>query len=426
MKSFFSSSSSFVEAAKRRLPSPLRAFIILSLLHFIIQLSLQSAAFALSTNAIPVLRIIEEAPLGTNPNVVQITSEGKNSGLRLLNSSLAGLAKRDRQAEDGIRQQLFGGNLNDTYAVFQFDGNDEPLVVTRQCSIALVEPLRTMRRLQRQIFTFLFYQLWITGTCLVTVLNASVPHLISVLILHALSLAYSLFQAAQMAYFHREFHHEVLTIACEQMWFKPSYLRELYALSQAISVTQALFTILFCLVAWKLYPVLDWNTWHKIGGDRRQSALNKAVLSLKVNLQLSMFFVLTTLGIYLSFLFGQNSLVPRADNELFATDKSVRTIWPIVLTVAAAFFMPWLALGFWVVGGPKNKLSENGRKVMRWIGVESVREWMRSKKRVKGWTLGEGEKAEWKWFNLEQKSGGWKVSRKTGMAVFLFFGVLYM
>jgi len=107
------------------------------------------------------------------------------------------------------------------------------------------------------------------------------------------------------------------------------------------------------LLSWRIVKVFGWATFRRIGADRKINRIYTVVLLMSIFLQLSLFFIVTSMALWIDQLcFGSIGI--------FSTHTAVYKALDIVI-----FFLllPWLALGWFGVR------KENKKMMYAFIGI---------------------------------------------------------
>ncbi|KAH7883858.1 hypothetical protein F5I97DRAFT_2044303 [Phlebopus sp. FC_14] len=211
-------------------------------------------------------------------------------------------------------------------------------ILDKQCLWALGWPLQTLRQTKREDITFIAFQIWVLGMSAVALLNESVPHTIASLLTHMVATGWAGFQIFNTAQFRSEFARVTTNGACHPINLLPSYWQSRAAAEIPSLVLNAVALLVSTFLSWRLAKIFGWQTFKRVGASLTISRIYKTVLTLSIVIQLSLFFVVTSVALWLDQLW--NGAIGH-----LATSPIYKPLLIFTLTL----LFPWLALGWFAV-----------------------------------------------------------------------------
>ncbi|KDQ54861.1 hypothetical protein JAAARDRAFT_37975 [Jaapia argillacea MUCL 33604] len=227
-----------------------------------------------------------------------------------------------------------------TQVVIQGLGNtDRNVTLDRSCLWALNWPVMTLEDTKREDITFIAFQFWVLGMSVVALLNESIPHIIASLLTHALATAWGSFQIAQTADFRQDFNRLTVYGACNHEQLLPTYWKARGDAEIASLVLNVVALILSLFLSWRLIKLFGWQTFKRVGASLTINRIYKAVLSLSIVIQLSLFFIVASMGLWIDQIWNGEiaKLAPRTE------------VYKAVVIIVFILLIPWLAMGWFAV-----------------------------------------------------------------------------
>ncbi|KAF8649849.1 hypothetical protein AX16_005612 [Volvariella volvacea WC 439] len=216
---------------------------------------------------------------------------------------------------------------------------DTPATLDSRCLWSLNYPLSILNNTKREDIVFISFQFWVLGMSVVALLNESIPHILASLLTHVLATSWSAFQITHTANFRADFNRVITNGACDGISILPNYWQA-RAVAEIPTLAFNAFTLLVSsFLTWKLMKLYGWQTFKRVGASLSINRVYKLVLTLSIFIQLSFFFMVVTVGLWLDQLL--NSVI--GDMVTFLTLYKVSSIITLVLLV------PWLVSGWFGV-----------------------------------------------------------------------------
>lgn len=172
----------------------------------------------------------------------------------------------------------------------------------------------------REDVVFLVFNIWVFGMSLVAVLNESMPHMfvgfpvlhitsltavwlvcfrIAAVVTHIMMTAWAAVQVVTTENFRTEFLRITKDGACRGVNLLPTYWeqRRNIELAELILNVVALFVSIF--LSWRLIKQFGWQTFKRVGASLSVNHMYKLVLGLSVVLQLSLFFIISSMVLWI-------------------------------------------------------------------------------------------------------------------------------
>jgi hypothetical protein len=195
--------------------------------------------------------------------------------------------------------------------------------------------VQTLRNTKREDITFIAFQLWVLGMSLVALLNESIPHIIATALSHMSATAWAGFQIYNTARFHQDFNRLTTDGAC-RINLLPGYWQS-RAHAEIPSLAFSAATLLVsCFLSYKLIKSFGWQTFKRVGASRTINKIYKLVLTLSIVIQLSLFFVLSAVALWLDQLYNGAIAVMATQSRVYQT----------VSIIVLVLLPPWLLTGW--------------------------------------------------------------------------------
>ncbi|PVF94842.1 hypothetical protein CPB86DRAFT_828315 [Serendipita vermifera] len=221
------------------------------------------------------------------------------------------------------------------------------VVLSKQCVQMLVWPNQIIHNTKREDITFMGFQIWILGMSTVAILNESIPHILAALMTHALATAWSVYQLFNTASFQSEFARSTIRSGqCGGVNLLPTYWTERRGAEIAVLTVNCVSLVATGVMSWRLIKTFGWQTFKRIGASLEINRIYKTVLTFSVALQLTFFFIIATLGLWIDVMF--NTILGR-----YADHCDLYKAFSIIVCV---MMVPWLFHGWFAVRKEQNHL----------------------------------------------------------------------
>jgi hypothetical protein len=217
------------------------------------------------------------------------------------------------------------------------EGDDLSTIVTEQCLWALNWPRSILHNTKREDIVFIAFQFWVLAMSIVAVLSESIPHVIASLITHVMATAWGAFQISHTSNFRDDFNRVITEGACKGA---PRLLPGFWDARAEAEIPSLVFNGLALIVSgvltWKLGRLFGWQTFKRVGASLTINRIYKLVLSLSITIQLSLFFMAVTVGLWIDQL--MNSVI--GDRVMFLT------LYKATSFATIALLLPWVVCGW--------------------------------------------------------------------------------
>ncbi|KZT22145.1 hypothetical protein NEOLEDRAFT_1150266 [Neolentinus lepideus HHB14362 ss-1] len=219
-------------------------------------------------------------------------------------------------------------------------GNTEHTVqLDKTCLVSLNWPALELADTKREDITFIAFQIWVLGMSIVALLNESIPHIIASLLTHALATSWAAFTIRNTTVFHDQFNRLMKDGPCQQPSLLPTYWNARGDAEIAGLALNAVALLASAFLSWRLIRLFGWQTFKRVGASFIINRVYKFVLSLSIVIQLSLFFIVASLGLWLDQLWnGQIGML---------TTHALR--FKVVVLVVFVLLLPWLGMGWFAV-----------------------------------------------------------------------------
>ncbi|KAG8774956.1 hypothetical protein FRC15_000894 [Serendipita sp. 397] len=225
--------------------------------------------------------------------------------------------------------------------------NTTGVTLSRECVKMILWPNQIIHNTKRQDVTFMAFQFWVLGMSIVAILNESIPHIAASLITHILATAWSVYQIFNTASFRNEFTRSTIQSGlCGGINLLPDYWTKRRSAELAVLIVNCVSLIAFIILSWRLVKLFGWQTFKRIGASIQVNRIYMIVLIFSIGLQMSFFFVIAMMGVWVDILCS-SILGSTADNK---------KLYMAFAIMACILMVPWLWLGWIAVRREANKM----------------------------------------------------------------------
>jgi len=209
------------------------------------------------------------------------------------------------------------------------------VVLGRRCLISLNWPASTLDNTKREDIVFIAFQFWVLGMSIVAILNESIPHIIASLFTHLVATGWGAFQIVHTNQFRTSFSSLITNGACG-INLLPEYWGPRRSAEIASLALNILALLIGIVLSWRLLKAYGWRTFKRIGASMQIRTQYRVVLILSVTIQLALFFIVASAGLWLDQLInGVASQITRN-----------KVLYKVMTALVLALLIPWLALGW--------------------------------------------------------------------------------
>ncbi|KAI0004096.1 hypothetical protein BJV74DRAFT_423884 [Russula compacta] len=250
-------------------------------------------------------------------------------------------------------------SLNGQTALRGLGPNGTNVILDHRCLVTLNWPVQTLGNTKREDVAFLAFQFWVLGMSLVAVLNESIPHIIATVVTHLSATAWSGFQIFFTNAFHNDFQRLTTDGAC-QINLLPHYWTSRASAEIPSLAFNAAALLVSCYLSFRLIKLFGWQTFKRVGASRTINRIYKLVLTLSIVIQLSLFFVIlavilwldqiyngaigvmaTQSNVYQAFLMIVILLIPWLLTGWFAARRELKFPMMVFLVLSALYLVGW-------------------------------------------------------------------------------------
>ncbi|KAI9511762.1 hypothetical protein F5148DRAFT_1274103 [Russula earlei] len=203
-----------------------------------------------------------------------------------------------------------------------FGTNGTNTTLDHRCLVALHWPVQTLRNTKREDF-------WVLGMSLVAVLNESIPHVAATVLTHLSSTAWGGFQIYNTDAFHSDFKRLTTDGACRVNLLPRYWTARAHAEIPSLAFNSS-------GIALFLHLLFGWQTFKRVGASVSINRIYKLVLTLSIVIQLSLFFVVLAVALWLDQLY----------NGAIAVMSTQSNLYQVFLMVILVLIIPWLLMGW--------------------------------------------------------------------------------
>ncbi|CUA72470.1 Cation channel sperm-associated protein 2 [Rhizoctonia solani] len=211
--------------------------------------------------------------------------------------------------------------------------------VSGVCVHSLQWPLQRLWNTQREDAVFIGFQFWVLGMSIVALLNESVPHIIAAFLTHLLTTGWSIFQLAQTAHFRSEFNRLTTHGACGGVNLLPFYWKTRMNIEIPTLVLNGMVLLGSAYMSWKLLKTFGWLTFKRVGASLEINRIYRVVLCLAIVLQLSLYFMVVSMALWIQELYVGPA----------AKETARAPLYKALVGVQVVALVPWLVMGWYAV-----------------------------------------------------------------------------
>lgn len=209
-----------------------------------------------------------------------------------LNSKVLTLRTAIQKARNG--STVDGSMTNSTSFIL----DNKLVTLTSECIQELKKPLMNLDRNHRTNIATLVFQPWVWGLGIWALLLESVPHLAAMWVADIIITVFGAIDVHESNSLHQYFH-QVVVDHCGGIDVLLLYWGDILRLDSAAIVFAVLGFLATSYVSYKLYSVLDWRTFKKLGASRTVRVAHSFSLAFTVTLHLNAYFIVTFLSLWL-------------------------------------------------------------------------------------------------------------------------------
>ncbi|QRW00093.1 hypothetical protein RhiJN_28111 [Ceratobasidium sp. AG-Ba] len=244
------------------------------------------------------------------------------------------------------------------------DHESDEAFISSVCVEVLQWPLQKLWNTQREDAVFIGFQFWVLGMSVVALLNESVPHIIASFLTHVLVTAWSVFQIIHTANFRSEFTRVTTRGACGGVNLLPTYWKARANAEIPVLVLNVIVLISSAYMSWRLLKTFGWLTFKRVGASLEINRIYKLVLSLGIVLQLSLFFLVVSIALWLEELYHGPA----------AGESSLAVLYKAIVIIQLIALGPWLIMGWYAVRREMRKtmiafLALSALFIVAWAGM---------------------------------------------------------
>lgn len=219
-----------------------------------------------------------------------------------------------------------------------FGWTNQAAVLDRQCLWALNYPVQVLQQTEREDLTFIAFQVWVLGMSIVAILNESVPHTIASLLTHVMATGWAGYQIFNTAQFRGDFARLSTNGACNPINLLPSYWQSRVGAEIASLVLNIVALLVSAFLSWRLAKLYGWQTFKRVGASIAISRVYKLVLVLSIVIQMSLFYMVIAISLWLDQLCNGN--IGRLTSS---------SAYKPFLIITLILLLPWLTTGWYGV-----------------------------------------------------------------------------
>ncbi|TFK36809.1 hypothetical protein BDQ12DRAFT_685918 [Crucibulum laeve] len=214
-----------------------------------------------------------------------------------------------------------------------------PSTLDSSCLWALNWPVSVLDNTKREDIVFIAFQFWVLGMSVVALMNESIPHIFASLLTHIMATAWASFQIGHTANFRSSFSRIVTNGACKGVSLLPNYWDTRKNAEISSLALNIISMFISCFLTWKLIKLFGWQTFKRVGASLIINRIYKVALSLSIAIQLSLFFIVVTVSLWIDQLF----------NSTIGDLADFQTLYKVTSFITLGLLIPWLMTGWFAV-----------------------------------------------------------------------------
>ncbi|EDR15729.1 uncharacterized protein LACBIDRAFT_300960 [Laccaria bicolor S238N-H82] len=218
-------------------------------------------------------------------------------------------------------------------------GTGDPGILDATCLLALNWPVSVLRNTKREDMVFIAFQFWLLGMSIVALLNESIPHIFASLLTHMLATGWATFQITHTATFRSEFNRVIAKGACKHITLLSHYWEARGQAEIPSLVMHVVALLVSCFLTWRLIKLFGWQTFKRVGASLTINRLYKIVLILSIAIQLSLFFMVVTVSLWIDQLL----------NSVIGDLADFQKLYKVSSFITLVLLVPWLMTGWFAV-----------------------------------------------------------------------------
>jgi hypothetical protein len=218
------------------------------------------------------------------------------------------------------------------------DGH-ESATLDSSCLWALNWPSSVLDNTKREDIVFIAFQFWVLGMSIVALMNESIPHIFASLLTHIMATAWAGFQISHTANFRENFNKVITNGACKGTNLLPHYWNARKNAEIPSLALNIFALVLSAILTWKLVKLFGWQTFKRVGALLTINRMYMFVLSLSIAIQLSLFFMIVTVSLWVDQLF----------NGAIGDVVDFNILYKVTSFITLALLVPWLMTGWFAV-----------------------------------------------------------------------------
>jgi len=244
------------------------------------------------------------------------------------------------QLKNHRRDVIISATTNDNSVSVTLVGlnGTTPDILSNSCLWSLNWPVSMLDNTKREDMVFIGFQVWVLGMSIVALLNESIPHIIASLATHMIATAWAGFQIYHTAEFRRDFNRVITNGACHVNLI-PDYWNARAKAEIPSLVLNVVALLISSFLTWKLIKLFGWQTFKRVGASLTINRIYKFVLILSITIQLSLFFMIVTVSLWIDQLM----------NNVIGDFASLQKLYKVTSMITLALLIPWLMTGWFAV-----------------------------------------------------------------------------
>ncbi|KAK2461683.1 hypothetical protein APHAL10511_006146 [Amanita phalloides] len=210
------------------------------------------------------------------------------------------------------------------------------VVVDELCQASLIWPISNLRNSEREDVVFMAFQCWVLGVSVVALLNESIPHMWASLVTHVMATGWVGFQISATTSFRSSFNQIIAHGTCKGMPDLSGYWGTRRKAEFAILILNIVALVISSYLTLRIIKLFGWQTFKRVGASLVISRIRRLVLLLSTAIQLSVFFIATTVSLW----------VDRLVNSSIGDVATFRMLYLVSSGITLALLLPWLATGW--------------------------------------------------------------------------------
>ncbi|EIN05842.1 hypothetical protein PUNSTDRAFT_137327 [Punctularia strigosozonata HHB-11173 SS5] len=245
------------------------------------------------------------------------------------------------RTKDGTTVKAVFDNKTGDITGVELDKNNDKVTLNLQCARVLIYPDQVLKNSRREELALIGSQFWLFLIGFHAVVYESAPHLLAVFFTRVIQSGWSAYSIWRTKDIHRRFNHLIINpeTPCHTKKLFPTYFSQRLAWQIPDLVLNLVSLLVTAYLGWKLVRLYNQHAFKRVGPPKHIVRIYRFFLAIWVCLQLSVFFLVTLMGLW----------VDQLVNSAVKHVSSHTTIYFAAFLFTLICLIPWITLGWYSV-----------------------------------------------------------------------------